>query len=141
MHGPFLVAKDGSLTPQRQAAMRFEWRGRGCEAIVEDGCVSLTIQAGAVPFTAERAELRPGAFAALGALPPDLPEGWRLKLLPDHRVRLETAMPLGEEVTATILVRAMVAFALALDPYLDRLETAGLGAGGGAGGAGGIANT
>jgi hypothetical protein len=142
-HGPFLVAEDGSLTPQRQPAMRFEWRGRDCEATFDEGQVSLTIQAGAVPYTAERAEVRPGAFAALGEMAPDMPEGWRLRLLPDHRVRLEAAMPRQGEVTATALVRAMVAFALALDPYLDRLESAGLDAvrGAGAGGAGGRVKT
>ncbi|NGM21304.1 hypothetical protein G3576_14870 [Roseomonas stagni] len=137
-HGPFLVAEDGSLTPHRQPAMRFEWRGRDCEATFDDGQVSLTVQAGAIPYTAERAEVRPGAFAALGELAPELPEGWRLKLLPDHRVRLEAALPRQGDVTATALVRAMVAFALALDPYLDRLESAGLDAGRAAGlGAGG----
>jgi hypothetical protein len=125
-HGPFLVARDGSLTPVRQPALHFAWRGRGCEATLTPGRLSLGIQAGAVPYTVEQVAARPGAFAELGAMPGDLPEGWRLRLLPDHRVRLETAVELNGAATATALVSAMVGFALATDPYLDRLESAGL---------------
>ncbi len=128
-HGAFLVAEDGSLTPQRPPSMRFAWRGRGCEVTLEDGTVSIAAQAGAVPSTAESPAMRPLAFAALQDLPPELPMGWRLRLLPDHRVALEAALPLEGELRATDLLRAMVTFALALDPYLDRLESAGVGAG------------
>lgn len=125
-HGPFLVGHDGSLKPVRDAALRFAWRGRGCEATLTDGQINLAAQAGAVPYTAERRAARPGAFAALGEMPGDLPQGWRLRLLPDHRVRLEAAIDLQGDTTAISLVSAMVGFALALDPYLDRLESAGM---------------
>ncbi len=127
-HGPFLVGTDGSLTPVRDASMRFSWRGRGCVVTLSDGQISLTAQAGAVPYTAEHRRARPGAFAELDAMPGDLPEGWRLRLMPDHRVRLEAAFDLHGDTSATALVSAMVSFALALDPYLDRLESAGLAA-------------
>ncbi|NKE44163.1 hypothetical protein HB662_05205 [Roseomonas frigidaquae] len=127
-HGPFLVGNDGSLRPVRDAALRFAWRGRGCVATLSDGQISLAAQAGAVPYTAEHAGARPGAFAALGAMPGDLPQGWRLRLMPDHRVRLEADFSLQGDTTATALVSAMVSFALALDPYLDRLESAGMSA-------------
>jgi hypothetical protein len=128
-HGPFLVAEDGALTPLRQPALRFAWRGRGCAVTFDAAGIKLAAQAGAVPYTAERPAVRPGAFAALGALPAALPAGWRMRLLPDHRVLLETTVPLRGEPTATALVSAMVGFALALDPYLDRLESAGVAAG------------
>ncbi|MDP3417023.1 hypothetical protein [Falsiroseomonas sp.] len=127
-HGPFLVGNDGSLRPVRDAAMRFAWRGRGCVATLSDGQISLAAQAGAVPYTAEQPGARPGAFAALGAMPGELPQGWRLRLMPDHRVRLEVDVDLEGDTTAIALVSAMVRFALALDPYLDRLELAGLAA-------------
>lgn len=132
-HGPFLVDPDGGLTPLRAPALRFAWRGRCCEARIEEGRISLTAQAGRIPFTTEDRAARPGAFAMLGAIPAALPAGWRISLLPDHRVRLanERAMPGG--TTATELVGAMVSFALALDPYLDRLESAGVTGPGGAG--------
>ena len=63
---------------------------------------------------------RSGRDAIVAALPGLLPPGWRLRLLPDHRIQVEqetAAVP-----TATGVIAAMVRFALALDPCLDRLE-------------------
>jgi hypothetical protein len=128
-HGPFLVEPDGALVARRVPALRFAWRGRPCEARLSDGRVSLTAGAGVVPYTAERAADRPGAFAAIGDMPADLPAGWRLRVLPDHRLRLEAEADLPAPTTAIALVGALVGFALALDPYLDRLESAGVAAG------------
>ncbi|WP_439596204.1 hypothetical protein [Falsiroseomonas sp.] len=128
-HGPFLVALDGSLSAIKDHALRFAWRGRGCEASLVDGQINLAAQAGWVPYTAERPEARSGAFAALEEMPGELPQGWRLRLMPDHKVRLEAAVDLHGAITATTLVSAMVGFALALDPYLDRLESAGMASG------------
>ena len=125
-HGPFLVEPDGALVPRRAPALRFAWRGRRCEARLAEGRVSLAASAGAVPYTAERPAARPGAFAAIGRLPADLPDGWRARLLPDHRLLLETEAELPGPATAITLVGALVGFALALDPYLDRLESAGV---------------
>lgn len=127
-HGPFLVAPDGALRvePERAPTLRFAWRGRGCEARISGGTVRLSAGAGAVPYTAERAADRPAALAAIGELPGDLPPGWRLRVLPDHRLRLEAEQPLPAPTTAIALVGAMVGFALALDVYLDRLESAGV---------------
>lgn len=132
-HGPFLVAPDGSLTTTRPSALRFAWRGRGVEARLEEGRINLSALAGRVPYTAESALGRPRAIAEIGRLPADLPKGWRLRVLPDHRLRLEAELPLPGTTTATALVGAMVGFALALDPYLDRLESAGVAPGSEAG--------
>ena len=128
-HGPFLVEPDGALRATRTPALRFAWRGRGCEARIEDGMVSLSAGAGAVPYTAERPAERRAALAAIADLPGQLPQGWRLSVLPDLRLRLETALPLQAPTTAIALVAAMVGFVLALDPYLDRLDSAGVLAG------------
>lgn len=127
-HGPFLVQPDGGILPQRSSALRFAWRGRRCDARIADGRLCLSAAAGAVPYTAERASDRPAIFALIGALPADLPAGWRLRLLPDHCLRLETEQALPAPMTAIALVGAMVRFALALDSYLDRLEFAGVAA-------------
>lgn len=127
MHGPFLVDHEGGLTPMRPPALRFAWRGRGCDLWLEEGAIRLAALAGRVPSTAGQAAARPGAFALLGAMPGELPAGWRLRLTADHRVRLESQQPMAGVATATQLVGAMVGFALTLDPYLDRLEAAGVG--------------
>ncbi|MDO9709749.1 hypothetical protein [Paracraurococcus lichenis] len=127
--GPFAVAPDGALRPrepQAPPALRFRWRGRPCEAAVAPDGLRLAAIAGRIPSTAEPGADRPGAFAALASLPAALPPGWRLRLLPDHRIRLEAADRLPAP-TATSVIAAMVRFALALDPYLDRLETVSAG--------------
>jgi hypothetical protein len=124
-HGPFLVGGDGSLHPRAAPSLRFAWRGRRCEACLAGGRMRLTASAGAVPYTAESPGQRAALLAALRALPPELPPGWRLSLLPDHRLRLETEEEMPGPTTATALIVRLVAFALALDPYLDRLESAG----------------
>lgn len=130
-HGPFLVQPDGEMLPQGHPALRFAWRGRPCDARITEGRLRLSAAAGAVPYTAERPADRPGVFALIISLPAELPAGWRLRLLPDHRLRLETDQAMPTPITATVLVAAMVRFALALDGYLDRLELAGATAGSG----------
>jgi hypothetical protein len=52
-----------------------------------------------------------------------MPEGWLLRLTADHRVAVETQAP--SRSTAVGMLGEMVRFAMALDPYLDRLEGVG----------------
>jgi hypothetical protein len=125
--GPFAVDRDGTLQPRApglRPAMRFAWRGRRCEAALTREEVHLAAFAARIPSTAEARACRPGAFEAIASLPGHLPAGWKARLLPDHRLVLESSAPLSEPPTATELVAAMVRFALDLDPYLDRLESA-----------------
>jgi hypothetical protein len=129
--GPFAVGQDGTLTPRQpgvRPALRFAWRGRRCEAEWHDERLHLRAIAGRIPSTAEHPTAGQGlarnrAFAAAAALPPELPPGWRLRLTPDHRLALEMDAP--PQPTAVALLGTMVGFAMALDPYLDRLEEAG----------------
>jgi hypothetical protein len=128
--GPFAVDRDGALRPRQPGpppALRFAWRGRRCEATVAPDGVQLAAVAGRIPSTAEPEADRAAAFAAVATLPGSLPPGWRLRLLPDHRIRLETEAAAAP--TATGVIAAMVRFALALDPYLDRLEQVAAGPG------------
>jgi hypothetical protein len=125
-HGAFLVEPDGGLHPLHVPVLSFAWRGLRCEARVRAGLVGLSAAIGQVPYTAERPEDRPGALAAVAALTAELPAGWRLRLRPDHRLRLETDRALPAPTTAVALVAAMVGFVLALDPYLERLASAGM---------------
>ncbi len=126
--GPFAVERNGALRPRQPGpppALRFAWRGRRCEAALAPDGLQLAAIAGRIPSTAEAEADRAAAFAALATLPGSLPPGWRLRLLPDHRIRLEATEAAAP--TATGMIAAMVRFALALDPYLDRLDSASAG--------------
>ncbi len=128
-HGPFEIEPDGRLRTLRPPRLRFAWRGRVVEAELEEGGVALSALAGALPYTAEDPGARPVAAAAVALLPAELPAGWRLRVTAEHRLRLEAVMPLPGGTTAVLLVTAMAGFAIALDPYLDRLDSAGVVAG------------
>jgi hypothetical protein len=126
--GRFAVAPDGALTarhPPEAPALRFAWRGRPCQARCDPGAIRLAADVARIPSTADRAADRPRSFAAVAALPRRLPDGWQARLLPDHRIRIETEAPMDSPSNATALVAALVRFALALDPYLDVLEAEG----------------
>jgi hypothetical protein len=130
--GPFAVGPEGGLVPlpdaRRPLALRFAWRGRRCEAVLEGaGTLGLAAVATLIPSTADPCADRGAAFAAVAALRPTLPEGWRMDLLPDHRVRVQPVASIASPSTATGLVAALVRFALDLDSYLAALEAAGTG--------------
>jgi hypothetical protein len=124
--GPFAVSADGTLSPRAPGlspAIRFAWRGRACEALMQEGALRLRAIAGRIPSTAEPGADRHFTARAVAALPAEMPAGWLLRLTADHRVALEHRAPQGS--TAVTLLTEMVRFALALDPHLDRLEGVG----------------
>lgn len=126
--GPFAVMPDGALLPRGTdpaPALRFAWRGRDCLARLAPEGLRISTDAARIPSSAEPAADRRRAFAAAASLPRRLPAGWRARLTPDHRIRLEAAAPLPGPANATALVSALVRFVLALDPFLDGLEEAG----------------
>ncbi|WP_137124874.1 hypothetical protein [Roseomonas sp. HF4] len=126
--GPFDVTPDGALAPRRAQdppALRFAWRGRACLAELGPGGVRIAADAGRIPSSADPGADRRRAFAAAAGLPGRLPAGWRARLTPDHRIRLEASAPMAAPPGATALVAALVRFVLALDPYLDSLEAEG----------------
>jgi len=128
-HGPFLVSRTGGrLVPQdaaRLPRLSFAWRGRACEMQVAASGLGFAAIAGHVPFTIEIGPARGELMEVISRMPETLPEGWKLSLTADSRLRLEASTP--SEATAVTLLREMVRFALALDPYLDELERAGAG--------------
>lgn len=130
--GAFSIDRRGGLRPRapdRRPRLRFAWRGRRCEAELTEGGVRLGALAGRIPSTADPLADRPAAFATLADLPGRLPPTWRLRLLPDHRIRIEAEDVLADgSPTAISIIVAMVRFALALDPYLDALDSGGAGA-------------
>ncbi|MBS7812155.1 hypothetical protein [Roseococcus pinisoli] len=124
--GPFAVGSDGTLSPRSPGSspeLRFAWRGRDCRALVTERALQLRAMAGRIPSTADRHADRAATLRAVAALPLELPAGWRLRLTADHRLALEMEAPPG--ATAVALLGDMVRFAMAMDPYLDRLEAAG----------------
>lgn len=136
MLGPFSVDAIGRLEPIDHGAMPaflFRWRGRLVRARFSPdgasrGTLLLRTVLGRVPSTAtpHEGDRRPQAFQLLHLLPPTLPAGWRMLLLPDHGVRLEADTLLTLPITATDLVVELTRFLLAVAPYLDVLEAAGV---------------
>jgi len=127
--GPFAIDLDDATlaprTPGVRPELRFAWRGRPCQAALAPHAMRLAAIAARIPSTADPAADRPATLEALADLPLAMPEGWRLRLLPDHRVSVEADEPFEGPPTAVAVVSRLVRFALALDPYLDRLEAAG----------------
>ncbi|MFC0408753.1 hypothetical protein [Roseomonas elaeocarpi] len=126
--GGFVVDRRGRLRPHRpqeRPALRFRWRGHDCTAVLGPKGLELSARAGEIPSTVSAAERRGAVIRAIDALPRDLPPDWTLSLSPSHALWLDAARAV-EAPTATRLIAEMVRFALALDPYLDRLSAAGL---------------
>ena len=132
--GPFLVDRAGHLhlrEPHLRPRIAFTWRGRPIVGRLQDGRLEIEAMLGRIPSTAcGSPERRAALFTLLRRLPPDLPPGWRARLLPDHRLVLDTAdrMPMPFRVSA--LVGAITNAVLVVAPYLDLFEECGLAAGG-----------
>lgn len=128
--GPFIVDQAGRLAPRDPAVatgLGFCWRECRVRVRLLDGRLSLRATPGRVPSTAGAGRgLREAAFATLRRLPPALPEAWRLRLRADHRIDLEAEMRLDLPATVAELLTVLTCFLLALAPYLDLLEEAGL---------------
>jgi hypothetical protein len=140
--GPFIVTEAGELSPASQdtvPAFSVRWRERSVHIRMNhvgqrpdvSGALDLSVVLGRVPSTSggdavARQESRIRAFAAVRALKAALPDKWRLALLPDHRVALEAAAEIDLPATVAELVTEVTMFLLALDPYLDLVEEAGV---------------
>jgi hypothetical protein len=151
--GPFTIDTAGRLRPTEPGRLPgFALCWRGCAVRVElhpaeaDAAVmSLQATAGRVPSTAAAGSFgRAAVFAALAELPGLLPDGWRLRLRPDHRLELAAEAGLALPATVSELLSAVTLFLLAAAPYLDLLGDAGVEAAGvetGGREAGGSVNT
>jgi hypothetical protein len=134
--GPFSVDAEGRLTPVNPAAspsFHFRWHGRMVRvrfdrAASGDGRLALQVELARVQSTACSSDktLRPRCFAALHCLERIVPPTWRMALLADHRIWLETETPIGVPITATGLLTELTRFTLELAPYLELMDEAGL---------------
>ena len=134
--GPFTVDAEGRLTPFAAAdapAFLFRWRDRVTRArLIQDdtdgGRLALQTTLGRVASTAGTPDetLRPRSFALVHWLSRSVPPGWQVRLLADHRVRLESSAAVTLPITAAALLCEVTRFLLALAPYLDLLDEVGL---------------
>jgi hypothetical protein len=135
--GPFAIDELGRISPRpgyTDSGLGFRWRNRTVRAsfaskVSGRGRITLTTALGRIPSTAAvHADLdsRTRSLAGLRALPRLLPPGWRLRLLPDHRLRLEAECETDVPASVTTLVTDLTCFLLSLSPYLDLLDELGL---------------
>jgi hypothetical protein len=134
--GPFSVDSEGRLSPcgpETTAAFLFRWHNRLVRARIdqangETGRLTLQVTLARVRSSASTPDetLRPRSFALLHWLERTTPSTWRVTLLPDHRVWLETDALIGLPITAAALITEMTRFALKLAPYLDLMDESGL---------------
>ena len=134
--GPFRIDAAGGLVPIEPGAppnFTFRWRDRLVRAALmpdnpPDRRLCLRARLGRMPSSARPAEAarrRPG-FTLLRDLHAALPADWQVGLAPDHGVLLEATRAMATPITASGLVGEVTCFLLALAPYLDLLDEAGL---------------
>jgi hypothetical protein len=141
--GPFKVDAMGLLSPASPTSFpsfAVRWRERLVRARMmpaeseeaSGGSLELSAMVGRIPSTAARMtapEHRDIALGAIRQLLRMMPQGWQLRLAPDHSVTLQTRSVLTLPVSAIGLVTEMSLFLLALTPYLDVLAAEGIGPG------------
>lgn len=134
--GPFVVDVAGRLSPRdpaQETRFSFTWRARPMLVRLSDGQMDLQAVAGRVPSTAQAAAGRPSGrheraqiLAFLPRLAALLPPEWRPSLAADHRLLMLSTVVLTVPPMITDLLAAITSRLLALAPYLDVLEEAGL---------------
>ena len=133
--GPFTVDGDGRLAPREAGVpptFSFRWREHTIHASMtaageDSGQLDFRTRLGRIPSTAEADPAqRPRGFSAIRELGRELPESWRVRLLPDHRAMLDVQVEIELPITATALVTECTLFLLTLAPYLEVLEGTGL---------------
>lgn len=134
--GPFSVDAEGRLSPSEPAAApAFLFRShnrvvraRLDRADAESGRLMLQVTLARIRSSASTPDetLRPRSFALLHWLERVAPPDWRVMLLADHRVWLETDTRIDLPITAAGLITEIACFALDLAPYLKLMDEMGL---------------
>ena len=132
--GPFSIDPAGRLYPIRPDVspnFSIRWRGRVVHArLVQrdtlDGHLYIQCGLGRIPSTASDPAIRAACFRVLRHLLSALPDTWSARLLPDHQQQLEVETIVALPITVTNLVTELTLFLLALTPYLELMDQAGL---------------
>ena len=131
--GPFSIDREGRLSPLTQdvsPGFSVRWRGRVVHAQMtrHDGGGSLFIHSslGRIPSTATDPAIRTACLAVLKGLAGALPDGWTMRMTPDHQPQFAAEMAVGFPITVTDLVTELSSFLVDLSPYLDVLDQAGV---------------
>jgi hypothetical protein len=127
--GPFMVGEGGHLAfrdPASEPAFSFLWHNR-CFAIrLHAGHLACAVPAGRLPSSTGGTGRRETGVAFLRSLGRLLPEDWRMSLLPDHRIQLETNLPLEWPANIAALIAPIFHLVTHIAPVLDALDEAGL---------------
>lgn len=128
--GPFLVEASGRLTfrtANTEPAFSFLWRKRCFTVKLATDSLACAVPIGRLPSTSRGQERRASAMPLLRALGRQLPQGWRIHLLADHRIQLDTEQSLHWPATAPALLTPIVRLVLQIAPLLDLIDETGLG--------------
>jgi hypothetical protein len=123
--GPFLVAEGGRIAshdPDQPPAFSFLWRGRCFSVRLQAGSISFGVPVGRLPSTSAGGGRREAALALVRALARNLPAGWRLRLLPDHRIQVDTEQRMDLPTTVGALLTPVVGLLLRAAPLLDLMD-------------------
>lgn len=128
--GPFSVDSEGRLSPAHadlSPGFSVRWRGltvhaRLTGAAPSSGRLDMHTILGRIPSSAAGAAARAASLAMLKDVPGQLPSGWRLRLMPDHRPRLDHDVRIPLPVTVSGLVAELSAFLLELSPWLELFD-------------------
>jgi hypothetical protein len=127
--GPFLVDAGGRLgfhNPDQPPAFSFLWRSRCVSVRLRADSMMFSVPVGRLPSTSAGGGKREAAMALLRALAHNLPAGWRLRLLPDHRIQVDTEHRMDLPTTIAALLTPVVGLLLRAAPLLDLMDENGL---------------
>ncbi|MGI4747852.1 MAG: hypothetical protein ACRYGI_12015 [Janthinobacterium lividum] len=134
-----------SVSDGTEGGFAFQWRGRPIALTVQgmdpsgkgpfpgrnraatSPCrIRMSARVGRVPSTAVAAAKRPDAFRLTSALSGLLPQGWCVRLLPDHMLQFQSEEQVPLPALIGELLVSATRFTLTLAPFLDLLEEHGV---------------